>query len=200
MRLNLDSTGIVDPSTQGELKSAFEIIEEIERYLQDEMGVEPAKKPENQPKDLSTIADRADNLSNEELALYLSQYTAWASFYDARLSLITAAHKIAERNRKLAASEISMQLFREKVAKTEVPDRVRVDGMHKQFELEELKLYVMKKLLEARYKAYDKQAATISRLITLRQEDMERQRIEANLKHRGGSPHRKRFQRGQESE
>ncbi len=185
MGLDLDGAAIVDPETETELKSAYTIMEEVDAYMVENMGVSPMNKPEREAPDISELVDRADDLTETELATYLMQFTQWASFFDYRLSVVTASHKIAERNRKLIDSQISLELFAENVVKAEVPTRTRVHPLHVKFETEELTLYCMKQVLASRYKAFSKQADTISRLISLREQEIDRQRRGSNIKHRG---------------
>lgn len=190
MRLDLDGTAIIDPNAEVELKSAYDVIEEIETYLVDEASIDPLERPKKEAPDLSELVDRADDLTDNELGLYLMLFTQWASFFDYRLSVVTAAHKLAERNRKLMDAKIATELYADNVPKTEVAQRTRVHSMHLSFEFEEVKLYCMKQILQARYKAFSKQADTISRLITLREQEVDRQRRGSNIHRRGKGTNR----------
>lgn len=194
MKLDLAGKAIIDPDEEVKLRSAYSVMEEIDDYLAEKMGIEPMPRPQRDTPDLSELVDRADDLTDAELAVYLMLFTQWASYFDYRLSVVTASHKLAERNRKLMDSKISLQLYTENTPKAEVPTRVRDHHMHILFESEELTLYCMKVILQARYKAFSKQADTISRLISLREQEFERQRRSSNINRRGKSPNRKKFQ------
>jgi len=180
MTLDLRNIGILDPERAVELKSAFDLIDEVEEYVEKELGVTEYKQPPTAPPDLSEgLADRADALTNDELGVLHAQYVAYAAFLNARLARIKAAYKVSESNLKHITADLTNQLFAKKKPKNEVESLVKSDALYRQFEVEYLKLYMMREIMEARYTAYSDQAKAISRLITLRVEEMETQRASA---------------------
>lgn len=173
-KLDLSKAGIVSKGREAELKSAFDIIEEVEEYFENKMGITAYVQPAVVPQDLSQgLADRADSLTQGELGVLHAQYVAYASFLNGRLSSIKAAYKLAETNLRHVKADISTKLFAKEVPKTEIAERVLMDGLYRDFEMEYLKLYMMKVMLDARYQAYHTQAGAISRLITLRGQEIE---------------------------
>jgi hypothetical protein len=175
MGLNLSKTAVIDSDTPLQLKKAFDLIDEIDEYLHEEMGVEEYPKPRVRPDDLSEgIADRAESLTNDELAVLHAQYVAWASFLNGRLAVIKAAHKLAVANLRKMKAQLSVELYaKDSIAKTEVADHILIHPLYNEFEVEETRLYMMKQILDARYDGYKRSADAISRLITLRQDEIE---------------------------
>jgi hypothetical protein len=176
--LDLSKSGLVDKNTPRTMRKAFDIIEEVEAYLEAEMGVAPAAKPKGeQPEDLGDgLAERADSLTNSELAILHAQYVAWAGYLNGRLAVIKAGHKLAEMNLANIRADLEREFFKTDIPKVEVPTLVKSDGLYREFQIEDLKLYMMKQILDARVRAYDKSAEAISRLITLRTDEVQAQR------------------------
>lgn len=199
MSLDLRGVGIVDPDKQAELKSAFDLIDEIEGYFIEKLGITAYEKPAEVPPDLSEgLADKADALTLDELGILHAQYVAYAAFLNGQLSKIKAAYKVAESNLKHVKADISTKLYANDIPKSEVADRVLMDPLYREYEVEYLKLYMMRTILEARYQAYDTQASAISRLITLRGQEIERARQDPQGRGpgrggKGGRPRPKHF-------
>lgn len=189
-KLDLSKTGVVETERATQLKTAFDIIEEIEEYFEDKMGISAYSQPAVVPQDLSEgLAERADALTLDELGVLHAQYVAYAAFLNGRLSNIKAGYKLAEMNLRHIKADISTKLFAKKVPKAEVADRVLMDGLYREFEVEYLKLYMMRVMLEARYTAYHTQANAISRLITLRGQELEQGRQNPQQRDsKGGGP------------
>jgi hypothetical protein len=171
MGLDLKTAAIIPPEELDALSSAEDILAYAEGICANKFGVGAYSKPKNRPRDLSEI-DKVDTLSNEDLGILHAQYTAWASFYNTQLAQIRAAREIADNRVKVIGAKKSIELFgRSKLAKTEVPLHVTADAYYQAAVVESLKLQAMRLILEAEYNVFDKQAAAISRLITLRIED-----------------------------
>lgn len=171
MGLNLTKTSIRSNAELAELKSAEEILVYTEELCATQFGVTEIPKPEEQPLDFASIKD-PDALTDSMLGTLHMQYTGWASFYNGQLAKIRAAKEIAELNLSTLVAHAKLDLFkRPGLAKTEVPVHVAASSEVRKANLEVLKLQAMRLIIEAQYTAYDKQAAAISRLITLRTED-----------------------------
>lgn len=174
MSLDLTNAPLIPEEETLGLMSAFDILKQVEEYIEEEVGVPPPRRPNTDIPDMSDIADKADELSTLELEKGLARFTAWASYMSAKLANVIAAHKIAERNRKAVDAQLSLDLFSKGTPKTEVVERVRASTKHLEFELEELKLYAMKQALNSRHAAASSGSDTVSRLITLRGQEVDK--------------------------
>lgn len=175
----------VDESGEELLRPTEDILKEIEETLQ-EMGVDDYPRPDKPPPHLAEgVADRADDLSDAELAQLHAQYVAYGCFLNGRLSYVSAAASIAEENLSAIKSHLAVKMYAEKIPKVEIPDRIRLNGRFQELSIESLKLECMKKILEAHYATYSKQAQAVSRLITLRTQDIDDQHRDAGIKNRG---------------
>lgn len=167
-KLDLKTAVIHKQETLDAVPKAEEILDGILDTLARTLDYHEYPRPESKPKDLAEIPD-PEALTDMMLGVYLSQYTSWASFYNGQLAKIKAAEDIAELNHKTFVAKTSLELFRRPdVPKTEVATHVSANQTCRDAALEMLRLRAMKLIIEAQYKAYDKQAAAISRLITLR--------------------------------
>ncbi len=182
-KLDLSKVGMLDPDREVELKSAFDLIEEVEQYVEERMGIAAYEQPPTVPPDLGEgLADKADALTLDELGVLHAQYVAYAAFLDSRLARIKAAYKVAETNLKHISADLATKLYAKGgIPKKEVPDHIKLDGLYREFEVEYLRLYMMRVLLEARHGAYDAQAKAISRLITLKLDEREASRRDHNV-------------------
>lgn len=192
---------IVGADEEAELKGAFDILEEVQTYAQERLGIQPYPMPSTVPRDLAEY-DEPDKFTNDDLALLHAQYTAYASFIGTKLAEITAAQKLSSRNLKNVVTDLTTRLYAENTPKTEIAARVKMSPIYREFELEDMKLTMMRIILDARYQSYDKQAKAISRLVTIRQMELEKQLHDAGITNRsrkrpaGSMPTRERF-RGQ---
>jgi hypothetical protein len=193
--LDLRKTPVTDPGKEGELKSAFDMLEEVEAYLEQKLGVHEYRQPKMKPPpDLGEgLAERADALTNQELGTLHAQYVAYAAFLNSRLARIRAAYKVADSNVDQITADLSTKLYSKHVPKGETAHRVKIDPLYRKFELEYLKLYMMQTILAARYEAYDSQAKAISRLITLRTEELGTQRMNVQSRRPARRPPAGRF-------
>jgi hypothetical protein len=190
--LDLRKTAVLDPSKPAELKKAFDLIEEVKEYLSEELGVEEAEHPAFKPPALAELAEDADALTNSELANLHAQYIAYAGFFGNRLAWIKAAYKVAESNLSHIKADLETKLYAKgALPKAEVPAHVKQDGLYRDFEIEYLKLYMMRTILEAKYDDYRKQADAISRLITLRTEELQDARTNIQGRGKGKAPKRR---------
>ncbi len=182
-RLDLSKAAILDKGKEVQLRSAFDLVEEIGTYMEEELGIDQYPQPPSAPPDLSEgLADKADTLTLDELGVLHAQYVAYAAFLESKLSQVKAAYKVSEINLKHVSADLSVKLYaQEGVPKKEVADRIKLDGIYRDFEVEYLKLYMMRELISARYNAYDTQAKAISRLITLKLDEREAARRDASM-------------------
>jgi len=87
----------------------------------------------------------------------------------ARLAEMVATYKIAINNMKHVTAELTASLYAKEVPKAEVPTRVKESVAYQEADAELVRVFAMKTLLEAHYRAYEKQASALSRLISLRE-------------------------------
>jgi hypothetical protein len=168
MALDLTRAAILPKGSDERYQSAFEIIEQVREQMRDELGLEEYPKPESQPRPLADIQN-IESLPNAELGGLYAHYVAYAQFVGAKLAETEAAYRIATNVLKQIVAEIQSKLFAQEVPKSEISSRVREDGLYKKFDTELVKLYATKTILTAHHKAYDKQAAALSRIIALRE-------------------------------
>lgn len=166
-KLNLTNAAILDKESDQRHKSAFEIIDETKAKMA-ELGLEEYPQPSSRPTPLAEIS-AIDSLTNAELGALYVQYVAYSQFVSARLAEMVATYKIAHNNIKHVTAELTASLYAKEVPKSEVPTRVKESVAYQEADAELVKLFAMKTLLEAHYKAYEKQASALSRLISLRE-------------------------------
>lgn len=179
-KLDLRKAGITDKDTEDKLRSAFDTIEDTKEKMR-EMGLEDYPKPQSAPRSLAEIPD-IDSLTNSQLGALYVQYVAYAQFISSRLSETIAGYRIAANNLKQLQAKIASTLYAKEVPKAEVPARVREDPLYKEFDAELVKFFAMKTLLEAHHRAYDKQAAALSRMISLRELEFQQSLRQDNMK------------------
>jgi hypothetical protein len=154
------------------IASASDIIADITRRAE-ELGLPVYPKPKSTPEPLD--AHDIENMPNPLLGKLYVHYTAYAQYVNGELAKAEAAYKIGVANQNLIKARLQATLFAKEVPKAEVPARVKEDALFCEAELEVLKLFAAKQILEAHYKAYDKQAAALSRIISLREQEFEKE-------------------------
>lgn len=176
--LNLKGTPISSRNTQERTKRALDILEEIQQQVK-KMGLPEYPKPTTQPTPLSDLDVGA--LSNRELETQMASYVAYAMFLAPKLAEAEAAYKISTANMKAVAASLKVSLFKDEVPKSEIDARVSVAPEYIEQELEHLKLFATKQILEAHYKAYSKQAGALSRIVELRKLEYEQETRQHNV-------------------
>lgn len=166
-KVDLSKAAIAKPESEAKYRSAFDAIEDTKREMR-EMGLDDYPKPKTSPVALSEVGD-IDALTNAQLGGLYVRYVAHAQFIGARLAETVAGYKIAVSNLKHLQAELSATMFSQEVPKGEIAARVRENPLYKEFDGELVKMFAMKTLLEAHHRAYDKQAAALSRVISLRE-------------------------------
>jgi hypothetical protein len=173
--LKLKDKAIV-PQTKGQESlvgfTAQEIMDEVSARTH-ELGLPAYPRPTNTPVPLTDVD--VETLTNHQLGALYTQYTAFAQFVNGQLAEAEAGYKIASSRLKMLDARLRAELFAQNVPKTEVPVRVKENGALQDAEFELVKLFAMKTILEAHYKAYDKQASALSRIITLRELEFEKE-------------------------
>lgn len=186
-RLNLRGVAALEPGTEDRIhKTADSIIEEV-RQQTEALGLLPYPRPTSSPHSLDKID--LEGLTNQSLGQLYIQYTAHAQYVSGEVAKIEAAYRIATANLKKIDAKLRATLFARDTPKAEIPTRVKEDPLYVEFDAEVVKLFAMRVLLEAHYKAYDKQAAALSRIISLRELEFEQSLRESNIdsvKHRKG--------------
>lgn len=152
--------------------TADDIMDEVAVKI-DQLGLPAYPKPSTTPHPLTDVD--IESLTNHQLGALYTQYTAFAQFVNGQLAQTEAGYKIAQSRLKMLDAKIRAELYAAKVPKAEVPAKVKENGAFETAEFELVKLFAMKTILEAHYRAYDKQAAALSRIITLRELEFEKE-------------------------
>lgn len=186
--LDLKGVPVTSRSTQERTKKALDILAEIQGQMA-AMGLQPYPQPKKMPEPLD--ADLLAGLSNRELETQLAAYTGYAAFLQTKLVEAQIAYKASSINLGAVKASLKASLFKDKVPKSEVDAKVNTAPEFIEHELEHLKLFAIKEILEAHYNAYSKQAATVSRVIELRKLEYEQETRSHNVasyKPRPGAP------------
>lgn len=190
MPLDLRNAAILPAGSEEKYQSAFEIIATVREQMQSELGLEDYPQPKAQPRPLADIPNIED-LPNKELGGLYAHYVAYAQFVGAKLAETEAAYRIATNVLKQIVAELQSKLFAKEVPKAEIPAMVKADGLYKRFDAELVKIYATKTILSAHHRAYDKQAAALSRIIALRELEFQQTIREGGIKSSGGRARRR---------
>lgn len=193
MGLHLDDEMILlssDEELEALLQPADDILLEVRAKLKHHYNIGPYPKPSTVPVDLADgLADSIAKMTDDHLSVLLAQYIAYASFLSDKVAETGATYRIASTNRDRVKKLLTLRFRRDsKVAKTDVDAYVAVHSVYIRVEDEADKLYAMKEILEARYKSYSKQAATLSRLIEIRTGELNTQSSRPGVGQGGGRP------------
>lgn len=178
MGLNLRGTPLASQHAHERTKRAFDILQEIQEEAA-RMGLPPYPKPSSAPKALSDID--VGELSNRELETQMAKYVGYASYLMPKLAEAEAAYKIATANLKSIKASLKVSLFKDGIPKNEIEARVIESPEYAEQDLELLKLFATKEILDAHYKAYSKQAQALSRFVELRKLEFEQSLREHNV-------------------
>lgn len=191
MQLNLKDTPVAAKSAQVRTKRALDLLLEVQELVK-RMGLPEMPKPEHRPLPLADLDTGA--LSNRELETQMTTYVAFAQYIGPKLAEAEAAYKISDANLKTIKASLKVDLFKDKVPKTEIDARVACAPAYAEQELEHLKVYATKEVLKAYYKSFSRQAQALSRIVEMRKlefEQEQRQNSVANHRApRGGLPGR----------
>lgn len=170
-KVDLSQAPILSDDEKEQIKSAQTILEEVKAHAED-LGLPEYPRPKTQPEPLDHYD--IDTMPNPALGQLYARYTAFAQFVFGQLAQAEAGYKLAVSALKLLEAKLKAKLFSMSVPKAEVSARVKDDPLYLEAEIEVLKLFATKTILEAHYKAYDKQAAALSRIIALRELEFEK--------------------------
>jgi len=165
-KINLNNVPLLDEEELGQFKKADELLEEVEAQAA-KLGLLPYPKPTNVPENLADMD--ISELPNNQLGNLYSQYTAHAQYVNSELVKTEIAYRTATANLKQLDAKLKLKLYARDVPKAEIPAMVREDPIRISYEMEVLKLFAMKQILEAHYKVYSRQAEALSRIIALRE-------------------------------
>ena len=170
---------LVTKGDEDRLRSAYEILDEVKQHVEG-MGLPPYPKPTTAPQPLDTVD--LETLPNNQLGQLYAKYTAYAQYVGQQLAEAEAAYKLGVSALKMLEAKLKTRLFGEGKPKVEVPALVRDNEVFVEGELEVLKLYAMKAILDAHYTAYDKQAAALSRIVEIRKLEFEKEIRDAGIR------------------
>jgi desulfoferrodoxin (superoxide reductase-like protein) len=186
MGLDLREAAVVDDEQlEMRAESVYDMLDTIKSQMQDQLGVDDMPAPKDLPKPLAEV-DVA-SIGNRELGAIYTQYVAYSVFLNSRLAEMISLEKAARGNLKKATAEIKNQLRADGVKAADIAARVETHPVYEEYYIEWLKLFMMKEILEARYKAYRDMAAALSRNVTLRELEFEQQRRDSNVQSSKGS-------------
>jgi hypothetical protein len=176
--LKLKGAPVSSGATKARTQRALEILEEIQKQVA-AMGLSEYPKPKNVPAPLGDVDLGA--LENSELESLLASYTGYASFINTKLAEAEVAYKVSTANMKAITASLKASLFKDGTPKGEVDALVATAPEYVEYELEHLKLYATKEILESHYKAYSRGAQAVSRIVELRKLDYEQSMREHNV-------------------
>lgn len=187
-KLDLSKTAVLTQEERSQFKNAQDMIDEVKSKAE-EMGLHKYPKPSSQPVSLADMD--ISELPNAQLGQLYSQYTAHAQWVFQEYTEAEIAYKNGVASLKLLDAKLKAKMFAMGIVKAEVPALMREDPVRVEYEMEVLKLYAMKEILGAHYKAYSKQADALSRIVEIRKLEFE-QTIRASgiAGHRKGQPPR----------
>lgn len=176
-------------TTGTHVHKALAILEEL-KELSRQMGLPEYPRPQNVPTPLADID--IGSLSNRDLETHMAAYTAWATFLLGKVAEAEATYKTSVATLKQLKAELKVQLFKDEVPKSEIDARVEMAPKYMEYELEHLKIFATREILDAHYKAYAKQAQVLSRFVELRKLEFEMElrhhNVDRHRPSRGGLP------------
>lgn len=167
--LNLRKTPVLRQGQTG-IKGAMEILQEVQEDVE-RMGLPEYPKPQGSPPPLGNL--NPEELTNRDLEIYYTSYVSYAMYIAPKLAVAESSYKISSSNLSHIKANIEAQLYAASVPKSEVKTQVLNSPIWQEQELEHLKLFATKTILEAHYKAYSKQAQALSRIVELRKLEFE---------------------------
>ena len=178
--LDLSTVGLVDGSdVEKRAQSVYQLLEEVESQLRDDLGVSEMPDPKSQPTPLAELDVAV--ITNRELGGLHAQYVSYSVFLAGRLAKINGLERAARGNLKRVTAEIKNELRADGVKEAELSARVEVHPLYEQFYMEAMKLFMTKEIGEAYVKAYKEMASALSRNIALRELEFEQQRREDSI-------------------
>jgi len=177
--LNLSGVPILEAGIDRDIKiTAESIIDDVRKQTR-ALGLLPYPKPDTAPDTLVGI--ELESLPNHALGQLYIRYTAHAQYVGGQLAELEAAYRLACTNLKHIDAKLRSKLFASAVPKAEVASRAKDDALYQEFDTEVVRLFAMKTLVTAHYRAYDKQAAALSRIISLRELEFEQNLRGSNI-------------------
>lgn len=191
-KLDLSKVAVISEEDLPFEAQAEGILAQVAEDLQG-MGLVPYPKPREVPPALDDVDISA--MSNEEIGILHMRYTAYSAYIAGELAKYETAYRQASSNLKHLGATLRTKLYAGGgVAKNEVGDLVKEDGLYLKYETESLRLFTMKELTESHYKAFSKSADTVSRIVTIREMDQRREERGHNVGNiRGKTPNRSKF-------
>lgn len=173
-KLSVQEAALLDKDEEMKIKAAFDILKEVQAQAE-ELGLPQYPKPTTSPEPL---ADKdIEGMPNAALGQLYVRYMAYAQYVSGQLVLAEVGYKIAVSALKMLDAKLRTKLFSQEVPKAEVASRVKENPLYTEGEMEVLRLYATKEILGAHYKAYDKQASSLSRIISLRELEFEKEMV-----------------------
>lgn len=187
--LNLSGIAVTSAKTKERIARGLEILEAIQKQVR-AMGVPDYPRPRQTPEAIADVDLSA--MTNRELEQLMSQYTAWAAFMGTKLAEAEVAYKASTAAMKAVTASLRVSLLKDGVPKNEIDAKVQTSPEYIEYDLEHLKLYAAREILDAHYKAYSRSAQAVSRNIELRkleyEQDMRQQNVSSFKRNHLGRP------------
>lgn len=170
MGLNLGGTPVTSNNTKERIQRGLEILEDIQEQMAG-MGLTEYPKPKTTPEPLGDLDLSA--MENRELEGLMAKYTGYAAYVGTKLAEAEVAYKVSTAAMKAVSASLKVSLYKDGSPKTEIDAKIQVAPEYIEYELEHLKLYATKEILDAHYKAYSRSAQAVSRTIEVRKLEYE---------------------------
>ncbi len=172
MGLDLKGVPVAPRRTKERSRKALELLEDIQQRVT-AMGLAPYPRPTNAPEALGDLD--IESLSNRELEKQFAHYVAYGAYVATKLAEAEIALKIAAKHIEALTASLKVTLFKDEVAKSEIMARVKDSPEYEEADLEHLKCFAIKEILESHHRAYRTQAQALSRVIELRKLEFEQE-------------------------
>jgi hypothetical protein len=193
--LDLNKTAVVTDDVEDAAAQAFVRIDEIKAHIQDVVGLKAYPKPDEHPPGLVDID--INSMTNPELGTVYAKYVAFQAYLSTEVAEAEIRKDAASRNLKQVDAEIRNQLHAKGTKDSQIVSLSRTHPLYREYDVEYAKCRYIYVILAAYYKAYEKQAAALSRVVELRKLEFEQNMRESSVgghrvKHGGMKrPHRR---------
>ncbi len=156
-----------DPQYTYIVNEAFNIVKSLKISVNDYVGEAPGM-----PRDIS-------NLTDADLGEFLNQQTQWASYLETKLSEFQSYHTVLENELEFTTANIHTDYVKDETMNarkiTERKELMKTDKRYISLNREKLKYEIVCNILKANLNAANNNWTNISRQITLKGQDEQRQ-------------------------